>query len=104
MTLQEQFNKIADKYIKAFCKKQDLELDFWVADIIGDTAFFADLCFSYDNIRLDVDNDIPKGEIIRWYYDTLTAHFNKDITVENLNLSTMTYRNWLINEGLLKKK
>jgi hypothetical protein len=101
MTLQKQFNKIADKYIKAFSRKQDFVLDFWVADIIGDTAFFGDLCFTYDNIRLDVDNDIPKGEIIKWYDFALEQHYTEN--KEDFSLPTISYRSWLINEGLLKR-
>lgn len=101
MTLQEQFNKIANKYIKAFSKKQDFVLDFWVADIIGDTAFFADMCFSYDNIRLDVDYNVPKGEIVKWYNFAIEEHYTEN--KGDFTLLTISYKSWLINAGYIKR-
>lgn len=101
MTLQEQFNKIADKYIKAFCTKQECEMDFWVADEIGGIAFCADFYFNYDAIRLDVDYDVPKGEIIKWYDFCIEQHYTEN--KEDFTLPTISYKNWLINQGYLKR-
>ena len=50
-----------------FAKKQNLDLDFWVADIIGDLASFSgEYCFNMSDIVYDIKTNQPKYKIIEW--------------------------------------
>lgn len=78
-------------YIAAFEKKQGLKLEFWVADDIGGTACFGDWFFNFDDIRLDIDREVPADTILEWY-DTIEhdkpsvnyASYLKGMRAENL--------------------
>lgn len=71
-TLKAKYERIVDAYIKEFEKKQDMELEHWVGDEVGGICSFGDvLFFSFDDIRLDIDTNQPKGQIIDWLYDTM---------------------------------
>lgn len=71
-TIKQKFETIATEYLNAFCKKQDMEFEFWVGDEIGGVASFGDVnFFSFDNIRQDIDLNAPVGLILDWLYDCL---------------------------------
>lgn len=65
--MKQAYNKAVSAYIKAFCKKQDLQFDFWVCDDPGTVAFFGDYCFNFDDIRFDLDTEQKKNLILRWH-------------------------------------
>ena len=70
--LQKSYNRICSEYIKLFEKKQDLELDFWVSNDIGGVACFGDIYFfTFDDIKLDIDSNQPKGLIISYLEDSM---------------------------------
>lgn len=64
--LKPKFEKVVELYVNAFCDKQQLEFSFWIDDV-GGVAFFNEVYILYfDDIRYDVDNDIPKGKIVEY--------------------------------------
>lgn len=70
MMLKERYTIICNEYLQKFCVKQgfDYEPEYaWVAGNAGGCANVGDFYFSFDEIRYDIDNDIPKGKIIEWY-------------------------------------
>lgn len=74
MMLKERYTIICNEYLQKFCVKQGFDYDpeyAWVAGNAGDCANVGDFYFSFDEIRYDIDNDIPKGKIIEWYNYTL---------------------------------
>jgi len=73
MTLNKRFEKIVNEYIAEFCKKQDVELEYWVAEDIGGICSIGDMFLTFDNIRLDIDKEAPKGLITEWYWADITA-------------------------------
>lgn len=74
--LQYDFENAVNAYIEAFCKKQDLTFDFWIADRIGEMAAFTPFWFfTFDDIRRDIDQEIEAGVIKEWHESTM----NKDI-------------------------
>ena len=65
--LKIQFEKCCNEYIKQFAKKQGLEFDYWIGDEVGGIASFIDqYVFNLDDIRYDLEENIPKGEILEW--------------------------------------
>ena len=74
MILKERYKNICNEYLQRFCIKQGYHYepnDAWVAGNAGDCANVGDFYFSFEEIRYDIDNDIPKGKIIEWYDYTL---------------------------------
>lgn len=65
-TLKQRYEDICDEYINAFCQKQQMAFEFWVADQ-RDVAGFGDWYFSLSDIIYDIDSDCPKGLILQWY-------------------------------------
>lgn len=75
--LKKQHEKVCNDYIKAFCKKQDLEFQFWVADIVGEIACFGDIYFfDFTEIVHDIKTEQPPQKIIQWLNERLESSNN----------------------------
>ena len=74
--LKEKLDKIIDEYTDLFCKKQDVYADGWIGDLKGGINCFSDAYLSFDDIRTDIDLDVPKGMILDWYWDNLENQGN----------------------------
>ena len=92
MNLQQKFESIVELYVEAFLRKHGFfddetgeysEYD-WVADDVGTILEVADRYISFDDIRHDIDNAIPKDRFFEWY----------DYCVENE--SKINYRSFLM--------
>ena len=56
------------KYIELFEKKHELSFDFWIADLSGTVACFSmDYYVNFEDIRLDLEKDVPKDLFFDWY-------------------------------------
>jgi hypothetical protein len=74
-TLQEQYQALADKYVKAFVKKQGFEFTDWIGD--NQIAVFIEQYFiNFDDLRFDLDKNCPKGLIFEWCDDVVHNHFH----------------------------
>jgi len=64
--LQYRYNEIISEYLARFAEKQGLELD--EDDMQSDFFGFYDgfYIFSINDIRLDIDRNVPEGEIKKW--------------------------------------
>ena len=61
-----------NEYTKLFCEKHDLYFDYWVADLVGGICCFSNDYFAgFDDIRLDLENEVPKDVFFEWYDLTL---------------------------------
>jgi len=90
--LEEELTNILDtciqEYVDLFCKKHDIEFNFWVADLSGTVGVFGDYYFGFEDIRLDLETNQPSDNIFEWYE-------------ENLNLSmkgcdyNINYYSWI---------
>ena len=70
MILKERYKKICNEYLQRFCIKQGYDYepdDAWVAGDAGDCVTIGHYVFGFDEIRYDIDNDVPKGKILAWY-------------------------------------
>lgn len=66
MTLVQQYERVVLRYIRTFCKKQDIKFDHWVGNIIGEVACCNECFLNFDDIRFDIDNNIDAGKILEW--------------------------------------
>lgn len=87
MTLKQQYFSIVLKYTKKFCKKHDIEFEYWAAGDIGTVAFMADYFFNFDDMRFDIDEDIPVGKITEWYEEGVENSIEDKLWPN--------YKNWL---------
>jgi len=71
-TLENAYNKAIHAYIQAFCKKQEIDFDFWVGDQVGGMASFNDWYhFDFLSIKYDIDTDQPAGLILIYFDDSV---------------------------------
>lgn len=66
-TLKNRYNSIIEEYVALFCEKQGMNFEFWVADQVGTIGLFGDYYFNFEDIKLDIDENISKGVIFSWY-------------------------------------
>jgi hypothetical protein len=69
--LKKQYEFVCNEYVKQFCKKQEMDFEGWIADIVGSVACCGDFCFSFQDIVWDMNSNQPKGAIVDWYYSNL---------------------------------
>lgn len=76
-TLQKDYNDICERYLRAFDEKHDLALfesdfkDCWIGGQVGSIADINDMYLNFDDIRYDIDNNIPAGKIFDWYWNSV---------------------------------
>lgn len=65
-----QYENNCNNLVKLFAKKQGLDFDFWVSDIVGGVACFSHhYYFSIDDLVLDLKTKQKKGLILQWQED-----------------------------------
>lgn len=85
--LREEYAEICNEYLRRFCKKHGFYLSDadWVGDDAGGLAQIADYFFSFEDIRYDVDNEVPEDVIIEWY--------DYDLEVRSLEIDYLMAKN-----------
>lgn len=86
--IKKEYSEICKEYVSLFAKKHSLEniddsSDFWVGDNVGGIATLGDLFVNFDDIRYDIDNDVPKEKFLKWY--------SRDQELYSLSLKYMNY-------------
>ena len=77
--LKHKWKEVCNEYLLRFCKKHEyhFESDAWVGGDPGTIANVADYFVGMDNIRYDIDHDIPKEVFVSWYdYDLRLAELD----------------------------
>ena len=87
-TRQERWNELCNEYLKEFCDKHEwqYEPDMWVAGNIGTIVMIGDMFVSMNNIRYDVDNNVPTDYFAKWYW--------KSIEISDLTDGAENYMNY----------
>ena len=83
-SLQYKYNALISEYLARFADKQGLELDG--DDMQSDFFGFCDglYIFSVNDIRLDIDEEAPAGQIKQWH------------SLYNQCKTSINYRSWLM--------
>ena len=82
--MKKQLEKVLKQYIKEFEKKQDLTFEFAIDDDLMTSIFFENgIHFYMTDVIYDIDNNIEKGLIDKWFEYVL------------INESCINYRTYL---------
>jgi hypothetical protein len=70
--LHDKYTDICNEYITIFLKKHNFHSDYsgndiWVANEPGTIALIEDMFVNFDDVRYDIDNDIPEEKFYKWY-------------------------------------
>jgi len=84
-------NEAIMKYVSIFEKKQNLRFDYWLGNQFGEIGEFNSYCINFSDIRIDLEYDIPKHEIIEWYNDSLELAMKDE--------QFINYYHWLLRKG-----
>lgn len=74
--LKSEWQILCSMYLRKFCDKHEYtyEPDCWVANNPGTIACVNDMFVSMEDIRYDIDNDIPEESFEKWYWKSLEVY------------------------------
>ena len=74
--LKLNWKEICNNYLFEFCEKHEYvyEPDCWITSDPGTFANIGDMFVSMENIRYDLDNDIPEEYFEKWYWKSLEVY------------------------------
>ena len=76
MNLQPDYKDIVMKYINEFSEKHSVTFDYFVGDKMGEVCVFSNYFIDFNDLRLDLDNNIPEETFFKWYDETLIRATN----------------------------
>ena len=70
LSIKDRWANICNEYLEKFCRKHKYNIDPypWVGDDPGTVAMIGDLLVGMDNMRYDIDNNIPEDFFEKWYW------------------------------------
>lgn len=81
--LIKQYELICEKLVAEYCKKNDVEAEFWVADDIGGSVAISDsTIINIEDIIFDLKNNVPKNTYYH-YQEHILECYNKDKDLYN---------------------
>ena len=89
-SIKKSYERACNDYVAIFCKKQELDFEFWVADKVGEWAVFGTYSFTLSDIILDLETNQKKGVIIKWQEEGMQAHF------ENRKIAHINYQSYIM--------
>ena len=92
--LNQRLETVCDEYVELFCQKQGLSFEGWFDNALGSEAKFnsGHYFFRFSEIVLDVNYDIPKGVILKWY-----SYFSM-MTYKDVPRHILSYRMFVKNQ------
>lgn len=92
--LNKQFESVVMQYVQTFCIKHGFNMDdcSWVGDHVGEVLEIADYYFGFDDIRMDIDKNLPPAMIMEWYNATLEHAMYPEHHTININSWAMGLR------------
>lgn len=71
-SLKTRYQDICNIYLQEFITKHDFPCEYdsndvWVGNNPGTIAMLGDFFVAFDDIRYDIDNNIPEEKYIQWY-------------------------------------
>lgn len=97
-SLIDTYQNVVNSIVDEFKKKQwpDEEVDgYWVGDFVGELySFYDSLFLDFNDIFIDIKENAPMGEILRWNeYVNRIWEINDIVGTQTLN--KVNYRSWL---------
>lgn len=71
--IRGRYENAVHEYCHAFCRKHGYHYDpdGWVGEGVGGIVLVGDYYINFDDIRYDIDNDVPEDIFIKYYDYTL---------------------------------
>ena len=89
--VKRKYEDACNDYLKLFCEKHGFDYDdavnSWVGGEAGGTCLLADLAVSFDEMKVDIDNDVNKEEFYSYYEYAIEAY--------GLGFNCPNYNNWI---------
>jgi len=75
-TLKQTYESSCNNYLRLFLEKHGYEYDpnLWVGGSVGTITEVSDLFVGMEDIRIDIDQNVPEEEFIKWYDYSLRLH------------------------------
>jgi len=71
-----------EKIIKTFAEKHNYQWEWMTYPVL--IEFNATYYVGIDDVLIDLENDVPKWEFIRWYEDSLDKNYTNYLKKQNL--------------------
>lgn len=97
--LRLRYQFIVEDYVEAFCTKQGFNYDY-CNDLVPIIEIW-DYFFNFEDIRYDIDNNIKKGLILKWYNADLEHNMDRE---ERQHINYSSYCKGLRHKDLNKKR
>lgn len=74
--IAEMWRDICNDYLYFFCEKHEFTYDdtMWVADNPGTVIMIGDMYVNMEDIRYDIDNNVPEDKFEKWYWKNLELY------------------------------
>lgn len=94
--LKLNFQQVVHDYMLEWCKKHEYfyEPDTWVGDDVGGICAIGDLFVNFDDVRFDIDNDIPEPLFEEWYWYRLEISelgCERDVNLKSYSMGCRPY-------------
>ena len=96
VNLKDSWREVCDAYLLAFCEKHEYDYDdaYWVGDEPGTLAYVSDLFVGMEEIRYDIDNDVPEEMFLKWYDYSLDVYNIESDYHEKQDIKSFIYINY----------
>lgn len=86
---KEVYERGCENYLMLFCEKHEYGYEpySWVGSDIGGVACIGDYFVDMHTMRVDIDENAPKDEFVKWYDYCLAAH--------EFGLNEPNFKSWI---------
>lgn len=93
--IRKRYEDAVHEYCQAFCEKHEYQYDpdDWVGNDIGGIVAIGDYFVNFNDIRYDIDNDVPEDKFLHWYDYSLEIAMLDDGSGKMRNVN---YKHWLM--------
>jgi hypothetical protein len=75
--IKQKYEDAVGYYLTAFCEKHDLYFEFWINNDVGTICCLSNEWFvDFNDIRLDIDEELLDGLFFKWYDLSLESKIN----------------------------
>lgn len=89
--IRKRYENACNAYLREFCNKHGFDFEdakhSWVANQPGTWVMVGDLCFDFETIKTDIDEDAPEEELMK--------HYTYCVDAAEFNLTQPNFKQWL---------
>lgn len=85
--LKHQYEYICNEYVNKFCRKQGVQFNGFVGNIVGGVCCVSDYYINFSDIVYDLNTSQPKRLIFDWNNEMIDAHSDGKDTINYFRYS-----------------